>query len=236
MRCVIIDDEKWAVALIEEYCNDTDGLVLLKTFTEPLEASHYLSEHSVDLIFTDIQMPLLNGMEFLKTLSEPTAFIFTTAHPKYAVESYSLNAIDFLLKPISYERFLQAIEKVKDHLALKEVKGRLETELAQPKENTEYCFVNYQGSQTKVNFADIRFVEANNMQVIFHLTTGNLISKMTLKRVQEVLPSDDFIRINRSYIVAKQEIKLDNTDTVIINGKSITIGERYLEEVNRLLT
>ncbi len=236
MRCVIIDDEKWAVALIEEYCNDTDGLVLLKTFTEPLEASHYLTEHSVDLIFTDIQMPLLNGMEFLKTLSEPTAFIFTTAHSQYAVESYTLKAVDFLLKPIPYGRFLEAIEKVKDHLAIKEVKGRLKVELAHSKENTDYCFLNSQGSQVKVNFEDIRFVTADNMQVIFHLATGNLISKMTLKRVQEVLPSDRFIRINRSYVVSKQAIEQFSTDTVVINGRSITVGERYLEEVKRLLT
>ena len=223
LTCIIVDDEPLAVRLLESYVEKTTGLELLASFTDSIKAINAIKEQKPDLLFLDIQMPNIDGMELAHSLPEKTRVVFTTAFKEYAFESYEVNALDFLLKPIRYNKFLSAVEKAK-----KLVK---QTPAPQPQQpNT--VFIRVDSEWRNVAIDQIVYVNGMKDYVLFYLDNEPkpLITHLTMKAVEEMLPKDRFLRIHRSYIIAVDKIqKVDRNDCVYIGKEIIHIPDGYLQ-------
>lgn len=224
MNCIIVDDEPLAREAMELLIADTGVLNLMGTFNSAVSASRFMEEYSVDLIFLDIQMPGITGIEFARTISRKTLVIFTTAYTEYALDSYEVDAVDYLVKPIEPERFRKAVDKAVSYhlLLLKEEKEAIETIKA-----TEYFFVKADRRYFKVNFADILFIEGLKDYVILQLDDQRIITRMTLKAVFDLLPENTFIRVNKSYIVNTRHIDSFDNNDIFIKSNEIAIGNSY---------
>jgi len=218
INCIIIDDEPLARKGIKEYVNDTDFLNLSGEFDTPLKAVELLNAGSVQLIFLDIQMPKITGLEFLKTLKHPPPVIFTTAYPQHALEGFELNALDYLVKPVSFERFLKAALKAKEYYEVRLKNKTVENNSA---EQNDYFFVKADNKLVKIVFDDILFAEALQNYVTIHTLDKKYITYLTFKSVEEYLPADKFIKTHKSYIVSAS--KIDS-----IEGNDIRIGNHYI--------
>ncbi len=226
ITCIIVDDEPLAVKLLESFVAKTPQLQLEHSFTDSVEALTWLKGHPVKLAFMDIQMPDLNGMELSHMLPEGMKVIFTTAFKEYAFESYEVSAVDFLLKPIRYNKFIAAVEKA-EHLITLE--SRTENTEAPSKKT---MFIRVDGELRQVNFDSILYVEGMKDYVRFHLEeeTRPLTTHMTMKTVEDTLPADAFMRINRSYIVRLDKIKtVDRNLCVYIGDEIIRVTDAYRE-------
>jgi two-component system, LytTR family, response regulator len=230
IRCVIIDDEPIARKGLREYIQDVDFLLLVGEFDNPLKATDMLMSNQTDLVFLDIQMPKMTGMEFLKTLSNPPLVIFTTAYPQYAVEGFELNAIDYLLKPFSLERFLKAVMKAR---TLKESSQTVHpVALVEP----DYFFIKSENKLVKIMYDDILFVEALQNYVAVHTTAKKYITYLTFRSIEEHLPASRFIRTHKSYIVSAARVESIEGNDIRIGQHQIPISRTEREEVlNRLL-
>lgn len=224
MNCIIVDDEPLAREAMELLIADTGVLNLIGTFNSAVIASRFMEEHSVDLIFLDIQMSGITGIEFARTISKKTLVIFTTAYTEYALDSYEVDAVDYLVKPIEPERFLKAVDKAVSYhsLLLKEEKEAIETI-----EAAEYFFVKADRRYFKVNFTDILFIEGLKDYVILQLDDQRIITRMTLKAVFDLLPENTFIRVNKSYIVNTRHIDSFDNNDIFIKSHEIAIGNSY---------
>lgn len=222
MNCIAIDDEPLALNVIEEFCNRFDFINLEAKCTGAIEAVNYLNKHKVDLIFLDIQMPHITGLQFLASLDNPPMVIFTTAYSEYAVEGFNLNAVDYLVKPIPFERFLKAINKASDLLNLKSHKEG-------PKA-PGYLMINVEYSTVKVNFDDIAYIEGlkDYLKIVTH--EKNYLTKSTMKNMQEKLPRERFFRIHKSYIISIDKIKSIENNRVVIRDKYLPVGDHYKED------
>jgi DNA-binding LytR/AlgR family response regulator len=218
INSIIIDDEPLARKGIKEYIHDTDFLFLAGEFDEPVKAAGFLNTNSVQLIFLDIQMPKISGLEFLKTLLHPPPVIFTTAYPQHALEGFELNALDYLVKPVSFERFLKAALKAKEYY---EVRQKNVTTDRDPVVQNDYFFVKADNKLVKISFDDILFAEALQNYVTIHTIDKKYITYLTFKSVEEYLPADKFIKTHKSYIVSAS--KIDS-----IEGNDIRIGNHYI--------
>jgi DNA-binding LytR/AlgR family response regulator len=210
LRCVIIDDEPIARKGLKEYLQDTPFLQLAGEFDNPLKATELLMQDKIDLLFLDIQMPKMTGMEFLKTLQHPPMVIFTTAYPQYAVEGFEWNAIDYLLKPFSFERFWKAVLKAK---------SIYETQLTPG--GPDYFFIKCDNKLVKIAYNDILFVEALQNYVAIHTTDKKYITYLTFKSIEEHLAPPNFIKTHKSFIVAASKVQS-------IEGNDITIGTHHI--------
>lgn len=216
LRCVIIDDEPLARKGLKEYIQDVEFLTLEGEFDNPVKATELLLQQKIDLLFLDIQMPKMTGMEFLKTLTYPPMVIFTTAYPQYAVEGFELNAIDYLLKPFSFERFWKAVLKAR---TLRETAAQ-----TPPPANTispDYFFIKCDNKLVRILYDEILFVEALQNYVAVHTTTKKYITYLTFRSIEEHLPAARFIRTHKSFIVAAAKVES-------IEGNDIRIGEHYI--------
>lgn len=219
IKAIAVDDEPPALKIIEHFCEKTDFICLQKTFTKPAEAIAYIKENPLDLLFLDIQMPSVSGIQLYKSLPSKPMVVFTTAYSEYAVEGFNLDAIDYLVKPYSFERFMHAVDKVNDYLAyLNHVPG-----------NQKCIFVSADASLIKIMTDDIVYVEALDDYIKFHLADAKkpIISRMTMKTVLEKLPANDFFRIHRSYIIPISRIRAVYKKSVEINGTELPIGQSY---------
>ena len=231
LTCIIVDDEPLAVKLLASYAEKTSELQLLATFTDSINALNAVREQKPDLLFLDIQMPNLDGMELAHSLPEETHVVFTTAFKEYAFESYEVNALDFLLKPVRYNKFLAAIEKARKQLAPKE----------SPRPSTPSpatVFIRVDGEWRNISVEHIVYVNGMKDYVMFYLEGEQkpLITHLTMKAVEEMLPSDKFLRIHRSYIVAIGKIrKIDRNDCIYIGNEIIHVPEGYLQTVRDLI-
>ena len=226
ITCIIVDDEPLAVKLLESFVSKTPQLQLAHSFTDSVEALTWLKDHPVNLAFMDIQMPDLNGMELSHMLPEGVKVIFTTAFKEYAFESYEVNAVDFLLKPIRYNKFIAAVEKAEHLIGLE---YRAESYESQPKKT---IFIRVDGELRQVNFDNILYVEGMKDYVRFHVEGEShpLTTHMTMKAVEDVLPTDIFMRINRSYIVRLDKIRtVDRNLCVYIGDEIIRVTDAYRE-------
>lgn len=214
LRCVIIDDEPIARKGLKEYIQDASFLQLAGEFDNPLKAADLLMHEKIDLLFLDIQMPRMTGMEFLKTLTHPPMVIFTTAYPQYAVEGFEWNAIDYLLKPFSFERFWKAVSKAR---SMQEVI----TQPAPTVEEPGYFFIKSDNKLVKIKYEDILFVEALQNYVAVYTTGKKYITYLTFHHIEEHLPAGRFIRTHKSYIVAAGKVES-------IEGNEITIGAHHI--------
>lgn len=230
INCIIIDDEPLARKGLTEYVSEI-GFLELKGQGESAQAAiALLNQENIDLIFLDIQMPKLTGIEFLKTLPNPPMIIFTTAYSEYALQSYELNVIDYLVKPISFERFLKACNKAKDFYTLKQSGNK-----ALPK-TEEYFFIRCEDRFEKIVYDELLYIEAMENYVIFHTKTEKLISYLTLKAVENYLPPDMFLKVHKSFIVSIPKIESIDADGIVIQGKSIPISRTLKEDVtNRIV-
>ena len=225
LTCTIVDDEPLAVRLLESYVEKTPDLQLLSSFTDSITAVNAIKEQKPDLLFLDIQMPNIDGMELAHSLPTETRVVFTTAFKEYAFESYEVNALDFLLKPIRYNKFLGSIEKARKVFELQQT-------VVQSKQQPNTVFIRVDGEWRNISVDQIIYVNGMKDYVMFYLDGEKkpLISHLTMKAVEELLPSDKFLRIHRSYIVAVDKIqKVDRNDCVYIGDEIIHIPDGYLQ-------
>lgn len=228
MNCVAIDDEPKALEVIERYCTKSGILNLQASFREPVKAMEFLSRNSTDLVFLDINMPGINGIELFSALAVKPMVIFTTAYSDYAVESYNLAAIDYLLKPITFERFLAAVNKALNLHLLKNT--------TRPKEaDTEYAFVK-SGPQTyQVKISDILYLEKDGNYISIVLKDKKILIRQNMADIFEVIPAQNFVRVHKSFVVAIRHITMVENHQVIVDGHKIPIGSTYRDEMKTRL-
>ena len=237
IKVIIVDDEPLAQDVLETYIEKIPELKLAGKFSNALEANELLKQEAVDLMFLDIQMPQLTGIDFLKTLSKPPLVIFTTAYSNYAVEGFELNALDYLLKPISLERFMKAVNKAAEQLELmrKETPAPATSEDPSSGDSGDYIFVKADKKLIKVNFHEIIYIEGLKDYVIIRMENQRVITLQTMKSLEDKLPVTKFKRIHRSYIVNIDKINaiVGNMIEVLEKGqaKHLPIGKNYRDEL-----
>ena len=222
-KCIIIEDEPLAQNILKRYIADHPSLELAAVCNDAMEAQTKLTRQTIDLLFLDINLPKLSGINFIKTLLHPPLIIFTTAYPEYAVEGFELNAVDYLLKPFSFERFLKAVNK-----AVEKINASLSRS---PDEQNQHIFLKSDKKLHQVDLESIRYIEAigDYMKVI--TDSGQLIVNEKMKTLQETLPANLFIRVHKSYIISRKRIKYIEGNYVQVDDKSIPIGITYRTEV-----
>jgi len=227
IRAIAIDDEPPALKIIERFSKKTDIISLQKTFTQPKEALYYMSTFPVDLLFLDIQMPSVSGIEFLKKSEQKTLIIFTTAYSDYAVAGFNLNAVDFLLKPFSYERFLQAVQKAENIFS-----SQTQSNFQDP--TCFYVRANY--SLVKIIYEEIQYIEGLDDYIKIHIACQEpIVTRITMKNILEKLPPHEFIRIHRSFIVPVKKINSFRKNMVLVAGKELPIGVNYKDALDGLI-
>jgi DNA-binding LytR/AlgR family response regulator len=225
IKCIAIDDEPLALQVIQEYCQRISFLSLEKVFTNTDEARDYLKNNKIEILFLDIQMPDINGLQFYKSLPTKPIVVFTTAYKDYAVEGFSVDAIDYLLKPFEYDRFLKACYKAKEYV---EFLSSQELQL-----NSLFVKVNYE--IMKINLKDIELIEALDDYIKIYIKPNPVLTLMTLKSITEKLPSRDFIRVHRSFIVPIHKIEKFSKTKIVVIGKEIPIGSSYSNVYDQLI-
>ena len=225
MKCIVIDDEPFALDLIRDYVLKTPYLELIETFSNPLKALTYLTTNRVDLILLDINMPELSGIQLIKSLPYQPKVIFTTAYPEYGAESYDYNVVDYLLKPIKYERFLKAVNKVNEPFKASKSENTISEQLDHNKE----IFVKSGTQIYKINSNDILYIEGAGNYMTFYTKESKIMSLLKMSEVLDLLPSDKFIRIHKSYIVSYKYIDIIEKHQIFIGEKNIPIGITYRE-------
>lgn len=230
LKCIAVDDEPLALDLLEDNISKVPFLKLAALCSNPIEAMNFLQNETVDLIFLDIQMPGLTGLQFIKTMSVKPMFILITAYEKYALEGYELDVVDYLVKPVSLERFIKACNKA---LELHQLKLKKATSSETP----AYFFINADYSLVKVVFSDIMFIEGLKDYLKIHLksSTKPLVARLTMKAIEEQLPSNTFIRVQKSFIVSKDYITSVRKNSVFIDDIEIPVGDNYKDAINSLI-
>ena len=214
--CMIIDDEPLAQQVLERYIQQTGELTLAAKCFNATEAFTVLHQQPVDLLFLDIKMPLISGMQFIRSLKDPPAFIFTTAYAEFALESYELEAIDYLLKPVTYERFKKSIARFLQ-----------QKPAIAPIAEKDYLYIKVDGSLVKIFHQDILFAQSMKDYIKVTTTTGNCLTHLTMKALLQLLPEQLFKRIHRSYVVNTEHLHIIGKDAVTIGKTTIPVGENY---------
>lgn len=220
LRCIVVDDEPIARKGLEEYIAEIPYLKHVGSFESATDAAQFLSNYSVDLMLLDIRMPRLSGIDFIKSLSEPPLVIFTTAFPQYALEGYELNVLDYLVKPISAERFKKATQKALDYFSLKH-----------PQTLPDYFFIKCNQQLEKILFNEVLFVEAMQNYCIIHTASRKLICYVTLTAMVEKLPSDRFMKVHRSFVVALDKVTGVGGNSLKISDLVIPISRNLRKEL-----
>ncbi|RPE08064.1 DNA-binding response regulator [Chitinophaga lutea] len=226
IKCVVIDDEPLARECIVNYVREIDFLQLTGTGNNPLELARLLHENKPDLIFLDIQMPVLNGIEFLKTLQHPPMVIITTAYPSYALEGFQLDVLDYLVKPITFSRFFKAVTKAHHYHQLLHKSTSGEAIAA-----ADHFFIKCDYKYEKICFSEILYVEALQNYVSIQTTRGKFMTLMYLRNVEEQLDRASFIRVHKSFLVSKSKIEAIENNEIIIREFRIPISRNYREQV-----
>lgn len=229
LTCLIIEDESLLAEVLAEYINQVPFLELKKIFNDGLSALEYLEVNNADLIFVDINLPKIKGMDFIRMFPTSARYIITTAYHEYAVEGFTLNVVDYLLKPIEFNRFMMAVKKAAD---LDWLGGRPVSDNLSEK---DYFYINMNKRRVKVNFAEILYIEGLKEYVKIHVTKEKLlITKMQIGHIQELL-NDDFVRIHRSFIVAKKKVQSYSHVEVNVGNSVLPVGTNYKENIGKLL-
>lgn len=222
INCLIVDDEPLAQDILEGYINSRENLSLMGKCSTAFEAFEILHQQQIDLMFLDVKMPGLNGIDFLKSLKCPPAVIFTTAFSEYAVDSYNLEAVDYLLKPVTIDRFDKSLTKF------------FKLQPITTNEGKTYTYFKVSGKLLKVEHSSIFYAQSIKDYLLMHTKNGNLIVHMTMKYLDELLPNKQFIRVHRSYLVNQAYITAIDKNHIHINEVEIPIGESYKEAINQL--
>ncbi|KGL63392.1 LytR/AlgR family response regulator transcription factor [Polaribacter sp. Hel1_85] len=224
ITCVIVDDEPMALKLVESYVKKTPFLDLKKKCSSAIEALEFIKEETVDLLFLDIQMPDLTGLEFSKMLPKETRVIFTTAFDQYALEGFKVEALDYLLKPFDYAEFLSAANKASTWFSM--VKGKQESIVSKEK---EFLFVKSEYKQLRIKLADVLYFEGLKDYIKIYLKDEPkpILTLMSLKLIEEELPNTQFLRVHRSFIVSLNNVEVIERSQIVINKQRITVSEQY---------
>jgi DNA-binding LytR/AlgR family response regulator len=238
LKVLIVDDEPLALDVLETYISQMPDLELIKRCSNAIEANEALKVYDIDLMFLDIQMPQLTGIDFVKTLSKPPMIVFTTAYPNYAIQGFDLNALDYLLKPISLDRFMKAVNKAVEHAELmhRDIPAQNGTPSSvSANDALDFFFVKADKKLIKVNFDDIIYIEGLKDYVIIRLLNGRVITLQTMKSLEDRLPKGRFKRIHRSYIVAMDKITAIEGNMVEVlekdKPKLLPIGKNYRDDL-----
>jgi DNA-binding LytR/AlgR family response regulator len=231
IKCLVIDDELPAREILQKYIAEVEALELAGTCNNAVEALSFLQSNSVDLLFLDIQMPHILGTNFIRTLKNPPKVIFITAFRKYAVEGFELDAVDYLLKPISFDRFLKALNKV---LQLN-LQSESETKPDAKQPAQPFLYFRVDRKMVKILFNEILYIEGLRDYIKIFTTSKTLITKHLLSSLEEMLPSDSFLRIHRSYIISIDKIDSYEADIIEIAKKQLPVGRLYKHDVSKLL-
>lgn len=223
---MIIDDEPLARECIANYVKEVEFLQLVGTGSNPVELTSLLHEQQVDLVFLDIQMPVINGIEFLKMVQNPPMVIITTAYPSYALEGFQLDVLDYMVKPITFSRFFKGVSKAKDYQQL-----LVRSATAQPKAEADHFFIKCDYKYERIYFDDILYVQAMQNYITLYTTKGKYMTLLYLKNVEEKLDKQAFIRVHKSFIVAVSKIESIENNEIIIQSFRIPISRNYHEEV-----
>lgn len=227
INCLIVDDEPLAADVIESFVGKMSHLNLVGKANSATDALALLKANKIDVLFLDIQMPEMTGLELLKTLKNPPIVIFTTAYPNYALESYEIDAADYLLKPISFDRFVKAVNKAEE---------RLKTATTEPADTPDYIFVKADGKLVRINIEDICYVEGLKDYVIIHTMNSKVVTHNTMKNIEALLLNDEnFIRIHRSYIINLRFVKEIEGNSFRVKDQMLTIGTTFKEDVQAKL-
>ena len=232
MNCIIIDDEPNAIDVLKRYAEQTPYLNLRQTFRNPVRAMGFLQEENIDLVFLDINMPNLSGLQFVRSIEKKPLIIFTTAYSEYAVESYELNAVDYLVKPIEFDRFIKAVNKARE---LFQLKGKQQNPLqADALESTPGFVLLKSGTLThKVNIHDILFIEKEENYLAFQTTDKKILVRANMTEVFELVPESQFCRIHKSFVAAPKHIHTIEVHQVSVGKYKIPIGASYREDLMR---
>lgn len=225
LNCLIIDDEPFARRGLEEHVQEIDFLHCVASCENALKANTYLNEQKIDLIYLDIQMPKVSGIDFLKSLKNPPLTIFTTAYANYALEGYTLDVIDYLLKPITFDRFLKASQKALDYSQLK---LRAENNSTS---SIDYFFVRCDRKFEKVFFRDVLYVEGLQNYAVIHTIDRKLITYITLSSLESQLPKDQFLKVHKSYLIAVPHVKALEGDEILIADARIPMSRAHREQI-----
>ena len=228
MNCIAIDDEPKALEVIERYCQKSDLVDLKATFREPVKAIEFLNREKIDLIFLDINMPDISGIQLIQTLAEKPMVIFTTAYSSYAVESYDLNAVDYLLKPITFERFLAATNKA---FSLFQIKNKPNDR----DDNAGTVFIKSGSHTYQVKVSDILYLEKDGNYITVYLKNKQILIRENMGDIFDLVPQSEFVRIHKSFVVAIKHITMIEVHQLIINGIKIPIGSTYREPLKARL-
>ena len=229
INCVIIDDEPLAREGLANYVREVDFLHLTGTCENPLELIKLLDQHQVDLIFLDIQMPKMNGIDFLKIVKNPPMVVITSAYPSYALESFQLNVLDYLLKPITFDRFFKSANKAKDYHRL--LTNSVLTNQQKDVLDADYFFIKCGNKYEKIYFDDILYVEGMQNYVTIFTSKGKYITLLNLKSLEQNLNSRSFIRVHKSYIVSINKIDGIEGNAIFMQSHQIPISRNYREQV-----
>lgn len=235
IRCLVVDDEPLAIAVLEDYIGQLETLTLAGTCSNAVEALLFLQKNKIDLLFLDIQMPKLSGIDFLKTLSNRPKVIFTTAFREHALEGFELNALDYLLKPIPFERFLIAINKYYPTGEATHALPPLLTPTYQGIASEPFIYLKSDKKMVKVFLSEILYVESLKDYVRVKTISGEVVSYQRISYLEEKLPDRQFLRIHRAYIIAADKIKSFNNSMIEIAGQELPIGRQYKPEVMKAL-
>lgn len=221
LRAIAIDDEPIALQIIKKFCDQVPFVELEIVYTNAFDAIEFIQKNPVDLLFLDIKMPDISGMEVLKMLSDPPMTIFTTAYSEHAVQSFELNAIDYLLKPFSFDRFAKACEKARQLYELKEIAADVQ------RSGADHFFLRSGYEQIRINLNELRFIQSAGNYVQFILENEKHMSRLTMNEVEKLLPATSFVRIHRSYIISKQFITRFDKSSVTIGETILPVGGGY---------
>lgn len=241
IRTLVVDDEKIARNILENYISKLPNLELVAQCKDPIEALNILQKEPIDLIFLDIQMPELTGIEFLKTLTFRPLVVFTTAYPEYALEGYDLEVLDYLVKPFRFNRFVQAVNKATKQLQLvfqastPKFSTPKTTEVIITATDTEHILVKSEHKVYRLKYADILYIEGMREYVAFHLANQKILSLQSLKGLENLLPTHLFLRIHKSYIVAINQVQSLEGNQLNLGRQKLPIGVSYREHVTKIL-
>lgn len=232
INTIAIDDEPLALQLVAGYIEKTPGLELIGKFDNPLDAFEFMSKESVDLIFVDIQMPDLNGLEFTKAINKGPKVIFTTAFEKYALEGYKLNVVDYLLKPFSYEEFFTAVQKAVNLIKLEQKHHEEQIET-----NSEFLFLKSEYKIRRINFNDILYVEGlkDYVKVYIKNEPKPVLSLTTMKLLESKLPENKFMRVHRSFIVNLEKVEIIERSRIVFGKEYIPVSDQYKDKFQEFL-
>ena len=237
LNCAVIDDEFLARQYIKDYVQKLPFLNLVGDYNSPLHVIGEIKDKKIDILFLDIQMPDITGLEFLKTLNPQPYIIITTAYKEYALEGYEHNVVDYLLKPFSFDRFLKAVNKVVNKIQKEKIPIHLDKDPEineKPQIEKTYLIIRADRKLYKINYDDLIFIEGQKSYVTFHTREKKITALITLKELEEMLPEDHFIRIHKSYIVSIKDIEALEGNMLEIHGVKLSIGSSFRDKIEKI--